>query len=167
MLDSCMNWTTATSIRTRGLREHPESTDLSRSCREASDLPGKNSSRESVRLFSCPSTPLNPFFSANAHCLRADRRDARVHCRKQKCAYSAQFWCNVSPFRINTCKSVSKQRTSTSFRMNTYEKTPGGWGPHPYLLFYHHCHRLCPARRRRPFRRKLNHAVSGQNPAYL
>ena len=97
MLHSCMNWTTATSIRTRGLREHPESTDLSRSCREASELPGKDSSRESVRLFSCPSTPLNPFFSANAHCLRADRRDARVHCRKQKCAYSAQFWCNLSP----------------------------------------------------------------------
>src|SRR5216684_517795 len=111
MLDSCMNSTTATSIRTRRLREHPESTDLSQSCREASDLPGKDSSRESVRLFSCPSTPLNPFFSANAHCLRADRRDARVHCRKQKCAYSAQFWCNVSSFRINTC-----------------EKTPGGWG---------------------------------------
>src|SRR5260370_26566035 len=39
----------------------------------------------------------------------------------------AQFWCNVTPFRINTCKSVSKQTTLTSFRMNTYEKT-GGWG---------------------------------------
>src|SRR5713226_2678042 len=102
MLDSCMNSTTATSIRTRRLREHPESTDLSQSCREASDLPGKDSSRESVRLFSCPSTPLNPFFSANAHCLRADRRDARVHCRKQKCAYSAQIRCNISLFRINT-----------------------------------------------------------------
>src|SRR6266852_6486256 len=31
----------------------------------------------------------------------------------------------VSPFRMNTCKSVSKQRTLTTFRMNTYEKT---WG---------------------------------------
>src|SRR5216684_5846985 len=39
----------------------------------------------------------------------------------------AQFWCNVSPFRINTCKSVSKQMTLTPFRMNTYEKT-GRWG---------------------------------------
>src|SRR5258705_4392174 len=29
-------------------------------------------------------------------------------------------------FRINTCKSVSKQRTLTSFRMNTCEKTRGG-----------------------------------------
>src|SRR6266852_5661318 len=33
----------------------------------------------------------------------------------------AQFWCNASPFRINTCKSVSKQGTLTPFRMNTYE----------------------------------------------
>src|SRR5260370_10424345 len=37
-------------------------------------------------------------------------------------AHFAQFWCNVSPFRMNTCKSVSKQRTLTPFRMNTYEK---------------------------------------------
>jgi hypothetical protein len=29
-------------------------------------------------------------------------------------------------FRINTCKSVSKQRTLTPFRMNTYEKQGGG-----------------------------------------
>src|SRR5712691_12845157 len=35
----------------------------------------------------------------------------------------------VSPFRMNTCESVSKQRTLTSFRMNTCEKTGGGgWG---------------------------------------
>src|ERR1700674_1386274 len=31
-------------------------------------------------------------------------------------------------FRINTCKSVSKQTTLTPFRMNTYEKKGGGWG---------------------------------------
>ena len=31
------------------------------------------------------------------------------------------------PFRINSCKSVSKQTTSTPFRINTYEKTRG-WG---------------------------------------
>jgi len=39
----------------------------------------------------------------------------------------AQFWCNASPFRINTCKSVSKQTTLTLFRMNTCEKQTG-WG---------------------------------------
>src|SRR6266852_4521287 len=43
--------------------------------------------------------------------------------------------CAINPFRINTCESVSKQRTLTTFRMNTYEKrgeggvsTPG-YGP--------------------------------------
>src|SRR6266487_3456965 len=39
----------------------------------------------------------------------------------------AQFWCDASPFRINTSKSVSKQTTSTLFRMNTYGKHTG-WG---------------------------------------
>ena len=32
----------------------------------------------------------------------------------------------LSTFRMNTCKSVSKQRTLTPFRMNTYAKTGGG-----------------------------------------
>jgi hypothetical protein len=32
-----------------------------------------------------------------------------------------------NPFRMNTCKSVSKQTTLTIFRMNTYEKHRG-WG---------------------------------------
>src|ERR1700682_1175497 len=32
----------------------------------------------------------------------------------------------LTTFRINTCKSVSKQRTLTPFRMNTYEKHRGG-----------------------------------------
>ena len=36
-----------------------------------------------------------------------------------------QFWRSVSPFRINTCKSVSKQSTLSPFRMNTYEKQRG------------------------------------------
>src|SRR5260370_36772167 len=40
----------------------------------------------------------------------------------------AQFWCNLSPFTINTCKSVSKQTTLSPFRMNTYKKHRGGGG---------------------------------------
>src|SRR6202048_2014298 len=31
----------------------------------------------------------------------------------------------LTSFRINTCKSVSKQRTLTPFKMNTYEKPRG------------------------------------------
>ena len=48
----------------------------------------------------------------------------------------AQFWCNATPFRINTCKSVSKQTTLTPFRMNTYEKRPGGGGVHFLLITF-------------------------------
>src|SRR5271167_1252560 len=33
-----------------------------------------------------------------------------------------------NPFRMNTCESVSKQRTLTSSRMNTYAKPRGGGG---------------------------------------
>jgi hypothetical protein len=33
--------------------------------------------------------------------------------------------CALSTFRINTCKSVSKQMTLTPFRINTYEKPRG------------------------------------------
>jgi hypothetical protein len=35
---------------------------------------------------------------------------------------------STSPFRINTCKSVSKQTTLSSFRINTYEKPREGDG---------------------------------------
>jgi hypothetical protein len=35
---------------------------------------------------------------------------------------------STSSFRINTCKSVSKQTTLTPFRINTCEKTRGGRG---------------------------------------
>src|SRR5713226_2667236 len=35
----------------------------------------------------------------------------------------------LTTFRINTCKSVSKQRTLTSFRINTYKKTGEGGTP--------------------------------------
>src|SRR5713101_6604349 len=33
------------------------------------------------------------------------------------------------PFRMNTCESVSKQRTLTTFRINTYEKPGAEGGP--------------------------------------
>src|SRR5713226_7610869 len=36
----------------------------------------------------------------------------------------------LTTFRINTCKSVSKQRTLTSLRINTYEKHRGGVPQH-------------------------------------
>ena len=38
----------------------------------------------------------------------------------------------LTTFRMNTCKSVSKQTTLTTFRMNTYAKTGGRGAPHIY-----------------------------------
>ena len=38
----------------------------------------------------------------------------------------------LTTFRMNTCKSVSKQRTLSPFRMNTYAKTGEG-GPHKLI----------------------------------
>jgi hypothetical protein len=46
----------------------------------------------------------------------------------------AQFWCNINPFRINTCKTVSKQTTLSPLRINTYEKQ-AGWGRAPISSF--------------------------------
>ena len=40
--------------------------------------------------------------------------------------FSSTRECSPISFRMNTCKSVSKQRTLTPFRMNTCEKTGGG-----------------------------------------
>jgi len=46
-----------------------------------------------------------------------------------KCTRSAHELCFLlTPFRINTCKSVSKQTTLTPFRINTYGKHGEGGG---------------------------------------
>ncbi|SRR6266404_2475178 len=41
-------------------------------------------------------------------------------------AHPSQITATATTFRINTCKSVSKQTTLSPFRMNTCEKTRGG-----------------------------------------
>src|SRR5260370_7228317 len=164
MLHSCMNWTSATSIgprpahpsRMRVLSEHREPTDLSRSPLEVSDLLGKNSSPRPGHLFSSYTIHLRLYFSEFAHCFSAARGHAGVHFLKRKPAYSAQFLCSISPFRINTCKSVSKQRTSTSFRMNTYEKPPGGGGASSLPLLPSSLSLLTPCSPEAPFPAQTN-----------
>src|ERR1700730_5165211 len=42
------------------------------------------------------------------------------------------------PFRINTCKSVTKQTTLSTCRMNTYAKTGGGILPAVHHSERHH-----------------------------
>src|SRR6266481_6469588 len=57
----------------------------------------------------------------------------------------------LTTFRINTCKSVSKQMTLTPFRINTYTKTGGGGPPTHYPLLAAHCLlSQCLQLRRRP-----------------
>ncbi len=173
-----MSWTSATSIRPRAahpsrmpiLSKHRESTDLFRSYPEASDPVGKDSPRF-VHLFTCRSTPLSAFYSTFAHRLRADRGDARVHSRGRKRALFCTILVQCKSFRCNTSEPppmCCKQRTcaiSKSRRCNTCKKHRGPGGvlifaliPNPLRssLVTHHL----PSPRSRPFRRKLNHAVS-------
>src|ERR1700682_479974 len=123
-----MNWTPASSF---GPREHRESTDLSPSYPEDSDLAEKDSSRESVRLPSCPSTPLSPFFSIFAHHLRKDRRDAGARSRGRKWGILCTVLVQYKSFSCNTYgppRKCCKQKTyglAKSFRCNIY-KIPGG-----------------------------------------
>ncbi len=56
--------------------------------------------------------------------------------------FSDHFLHPSKPFRINTCKSVSKQTTLTFFRMNTYEKHRGVG---VLLLTRHPAKDVCPA----------------------
>ncbi len=54
----------------------------------------------------------------------------------------AQFWCDINSFRINTCKSVSKQTTLSRFRINTCEKQGEGEGvrkARPPHIMKHSC----------------------------
>ena len=70
-----------------------------------------------------PSARLSKFF-------RYRSRDAKLHASK--------------PFRMNTCKSVSKQRTLTTFRINTYEKRGEGGTQHPAPSFRPHMRHVAP-----------------------
>src|SRR6266849_4421543 len=68
-----------------------------------------------------PASHLTPFFPAFA--VKIARKKNRV--REKAPPHPTD---TAIPFRMNTCKSVSKQRTLSPSRMNTCEKTGGG-GP--------------------------------------
>ena len=138
-----MNWTPATSIDPRdanpltmcslgydresnGLRSHRE---CSACLNLVGGLPIKDFLFGSVHLLSWCSTSINPCFSVVAQRFCRNRRDSRAQFPNQKTAIFAQFWCSINPLRINTCKSVSKQTTSTLFGINTYEKHRGVGAP--------------------------------------
>jgi hypothetical protein len=101
-LRSCMNCTSATSIGTPAA--HPPSIRVRTTSSVCESRPGREH---------CESTGLSGCHPEGSACPE----------------HPAQFWCTVSPFRINTCKSASKQTTLTLFKINTYEKTGGGGAP--------------------------------------
>jgi hypothetical protein len=86
--------------------------------------------RGSMRAPACPADfPCQTYISLVLYLLGIPSTDSLASLRLQFLTSTslkiAQFLCNVSPFRMNTCKSVSKQRTLTIFKMNTYEKARG------------------------------------------
>ena len=66
-----------------------------------------------------PASHLTPFLPA------FPRKSASKTCEAAK-IYASPPAPPLSTFRMNTCKSVSKQRTLSTSRMNTYAKTRGG-----------------------------------------
>jgi hypothetical protein len=104
-------------------KSRPSSCAETQKCRSASPLPATLTHSLSRNPFPCHSyantrdrgvTPAPRFFSP------LTTRHSPL-----------QF---LNTFKINTCKSVSKQRTSSPFRINTYEK-PGGRGRAPLSLY--------------------------------
>ena len=175
-----MNWTPVISSGPRAAHtsrrpvqgEHRESTDLSRSYRVGSDLVGQDSPPGSVYPFSRRKISLSPLSSNFAHRLRKDRVDARAHYSEWKWAYSAQFWCNLSPLDATLlspllCVANKELAQHLSLLDATFTKDIGDGGRRHsralssiptslprYLLTSTH------AFRRPTFGRRLNHAVS-------
>ena len=56
------------------------------------------------------------------------QEEERPRAKGKGASFAHELCLLLTFFRINTCKSVSKQRTLTPFRMNTYEKHREGEG---------------------------------------
>src|SRR6266852_8323557 len=85
--------------------------------------------RQSLNCRSICASHLPSFFSNLQRSAVKPFRSNSFRIITYKNTHFARFWRHLSPFRINTSKSVSKQRTLSIFRMNTYEKQGGGGGP--------------------------------------
>src|SRR5207253_2662316 len=70
----------------------------------------------------------------------SDAKSFKINTCKKSLSYAILR--SISPFRINTCKTVSKQRTLTTFRMNTYEKQGEGG---PVIVNQISDKKICPA----------------------
>src|SRR5229473_7231274 len=83
--------------------------------------------------------PATPNLSTCAQCASIESAISTFRTLSKNCRAGSEsppkfFRCRSSdakrhaskPFRMSTCESVSKQRTLTTFRMNTYEKQGEG-----------------------------------------
>ena len=91
-----------------------------------------------VRIYALTAGALSRFFFSEPSSSQGENRP-RHHgsgtARTRKSTSLAHELCLLlTPFRINTCKSVSKQSTLTIFRMSTYAKQGGGGAPTPTVL---------------------------------
>jgi hypothetical protein len=97
--------------------------------RIARNLPGINAIRTLSKTTGVYTTPPRTQRSLRGSLIRWTPGDGLLVCPAR---FSRSLYPEPQPllttFRINTCESMSKQRTLTIFRMNTYAK-PGGKGP--------------------------------------
>src|SRR5258708_3147647 len=129
--------------------EPRESTHLPRSYRVGSDSVGEDSSPGSVHPFSRRKISLSPLSSNFTHRLRKDRVDARAHYSEWKWAYSAQFWCNLSPLDATFTKNIGGGGRRQSRALSSIPTPLPRYRPTSTHAF-----------RRPTFGRRLNHAVS-------
>src|SRR5258708_11754454 len=80
-----------------------------------------------VRIYALTAGALSRFFFSELR--SSPRREASPahtapgqHSTGKGASFAHELCLLLTPFRINTCKSISKQSTLTIFRMNTYEK---------------------------------------------
>jgi hypothetical protein len=89
-----------------------------------------HSSRKSLRIILlrtiCTPEKVNSFAIKEIQTLFAKCRGGCGYPGGTSAPFYLRSLCALSTFKINTCKSVSKQMTLTPFRMNTCEKTGGG-----------------------------------------
>ncbi|MCU1241474.1 MAG: hypothetical protein JWO71_2200 [Candidatus Acidoferrum typicum] len=83
---------------------------------------------QTVLPTSCPDVPHALPYGILLARLEAIRYKRGLEAKARNRESAQTTWDPSNPFAINTCKSVSKQMTLTSFRINTYEKQGEG-GP--------------------------------------
>jgi hypothetical protein len=86
------------------------------------------SPKKTVKLLLIPMSLLR---ASGSHEAQEQKRNTSLNSKRHHIGPS------LTTFRINTCKSVSKQSTLTTFRINTCEKHSGGGLQAPNEVLWH------------------------------